>query len=205
MSIEHIYKAIQLAEMVNSDNPVLAELAASQATHESRLFGKPSDLATEGNNYFGVKAKAGEPYVEMWTTEYDKHKVPRRVKEKFRKYDNPEESFSHWRELMEKPLYGKIRNAGSTEDAITAMSQSVYATDPNYITGLRMSHKMVKSSKAEIEEAKAGLLGNQKNDFLSNGFSFSNSVKEFGFETLGIIQVTSLNNGETKFAYTGRE
>jgi len=91
----------------------------------------------EANNYFGIKARDGEPAVTVYTTEYVKGK-PVKVLQQFRKYDSMAESFAdHARLICDRTSNGKKIYAaalGHPSDPI-AFAQAltgIYATDPQY-------------------------------------------------------------------------
>lgn len=84
------------------------------------------------NNPFGIKARSGEPFVQVMTGEV----VGGReviVSARFRKYASMDEAFSdHGRLLATSPYY---RNAMRNKDDPVAFAHAltgVYATDPNY-------------------------------------------------------------------------
>jgi len=142
-----IQSAINAAKKVYPDNPVMAQLAATQAILESGLAsGKPSGLAAKYNNYFGIKGKGDNGSAEMPTKEYVNGqwiKVP----QPFASYTSPEGSFAAHKNLMSKPRYSSVSQAADPEQAFNAVWKSGYATDPHYpklLSGIW--NKYVKSS-----------------------------------------------------------
>ncbi|GAB2026427.1 LysM peptidoglycan-binding domain-containing protein [Lactovum odontotermitis] len=89
-----------------------------------------SELASQYNNYFGVKYTSGSS-VEMPTTEYIDG-VAQTVTESFQVYGSPAESFAAHAELLSGYYPGTlVANTSSYLDALDAL-QGRYATDPNY-------------------------------------------------------------------------
>lgn len=88
------------------------------------------------NNPFGIKARAGQPYVEAMTTEVIAGHA-QRVMARFAKYASLADAFdAHAKLLATSPAYARARGqgtAGGFADALTG----VYATDPNYGAKLR--------------------------------------------------------------------
>lgn len=113
---------------------VIGQLAAAQAILESNLYGKPSKLALQGNNLFGIKynPKVNKEYVELDTTECYKGKCSK-VKAKFAKYQSAFESFEALKTLYAtKPRYQILLNAKSCQEAGYLVQKAGYATDPSY-------------------------------------------------------------------------
>ncbi|MDR0298031.1 MAG: LysM peptidoglycan-binding domain-containing protein [Streptococcaceae bacterium] len=93
-----------------------------------------SQLASEYNNYFGVKYTSGVG-VDLPTTEYI-NGTAETVVQKFQVYDSMAESFDAHAALLATYYPGTLRaNTGSYQDA-TAALQGHYATDPNYAAAL---------------------------------------------------------------------
>ncbi|MBR8228095.1 glucosaminidase domain-containing protein [Burkholderia vietnamiensis] len=93
-------------------------------------FGKK--MPAGSNNPFGIKAKAGQPYVEAMTNEFINGKMTR-VTQRFAKFDSLADAFEqHAKLLANGRPYAKARkhkdDAFSFADALTG----VYATDPQY-------------------------------------------------------------------------
>jgi flagellum-specific peptidoglycan hydrolase FlgJ len=91
----------------------------------------------EANNYFGIKARAGEPSVTLETTEFVNGK-PVKVAQQFRKYDSMADSFAdHARLIVDRTSNGqKIYAAALSHPndpiAFARALTGVYATDPQY-------------------------------------------------------------------------
>lgn len=89
------------------------------------------------NNPFGIKARAGQPYVEAQTTEVINGEK-KRVMARFAKFDSLTDAFeAHAKLLATSPAYANARahkdNPAAFADALTGK----YATDPLYGAKLR--------------------------------------------------------------------
>ncbi|HEY4304520.1 MAG TPA: glucosaminidase domain-containing protein [Gemmatimonadaceae bacterium] len=120
--------------LVSDYPPALTPVTVAQFLLESD-WGRHS--ITDANNFFGIKARDGEPFVAVETTEFVNGK-PVKVVQNFRKYSSASESFAdHARLICERTSNGKkIYSAalGHPSDPI-AFAQAltgIYATDPEY-------------------------------------------------------------------------
>lgn len=122
---------VQAAQAAYPNNPSMAKLAASQAILESGIGnGKPSGLAQK-NNLFGIKGKGTAGSITMPTSEYiNGNKV--RVQAGFAANESINDSFNQHRDLMNRPRYAGVQQAGSLEEAANAVQKAGYATDPSY-------------------------------------------------------------------------
>jgi flagellum-specific peptidoglycan hydrolase FlgJ len=125
-------KFYKLAKEAGNDFP---EAVAAQASLESG-HGE-SELTTEYKNPLGIKVnraserKAGQKSVKMSTQEFIEG-LEGTYKEPFRVYDNLAESFVGYKEKVSAPRYDSIRQAKTSDEYLTAISASGYATDPKY-------------------------------------------------------------------------
>lgn len=93
-------------------------------------FGKR--MPAGSNNPFGIKATAGQPYVEAETTEVV-NGVSKRVKQRFAKYDSLADAFdAHGRLLATGKAYEEARKHTDDPAAYAAALTGKYATDPQY-------------------------------------------------------------------------
>lgn len=116
------------AESVYPDSPMMAQVAVTQAILESRLLGRPSSLAREHNNLFGIKGKG----VALPTTEYTSDGSPYQINDSFRSNASIIDSFKQHRALLEKSRYRAAFGAKDVHEAFALIRQGGYATDPNY-------------------------------------------------------------------------
>jgi|SRR5271157_2214624 len=94
-------------------------------------------MPSGSNNPFGIKAAAGQPYVEASTHEVvNGHRI--KVVARFRKFASMAEAFDqHGRLLATAAPYAHARTLVNSPDAFADALTGVYATDPNYGTSLK--------------------------------------------------------------------
>ncbi len=128
-NIELIRKS---AKITFPTNKVLADLAAAQAILESNLQGKPSSLAYNYNNLFGITDKSGTngiitiPSKEYYNGFY--HPTIRHFSSNLSLVD----SFKQYKKLMELERYKAVTKATTFDEAAVKVQQCGYATDPHY-------------------------------------------------------------------------
>ena len=112
---------------------IVANTAAAQAILESNLYGKPSSLARNGNNLFGVKynPKVDSNYITLGTSECA-GSICGKVVAKFAKYDSILDSFKALNRLYNKANHRDVFKAKTCLEASTSLKKGGYATDPNY-------------------------------------------------------------------------
>jgi flagellum-specific peptidoglycan hydrolase FlgJ len=123
------------ASLVTNYPPALTPVTVAQFLLESD-WGQHG--MKDANNFFGIKARAGEPSVTLSTTEFVNGK-PVTVQQNFRKYDSMAESFAdHARLICDRMTSGgqKIYAAALAHPtdpvAFAQALTGVYATDPQY-------------------------------------------------------------------------
>lgn len=116
-------------------NPVLANLATAQAILESGLPNKPSKLATQGKNLFGIKGKGTDGSIKFLTWEHINGEDVR-IYANFAKNKTYEDSFRQHYALLHKVRYDRVLKSATVEEAARAVQECGYATDPNYATKL---------------------------------------------------------------------
>ncbi|PLX10630.1 MAG: hypothetical protein C0594_04735, partial [Marinilabiliales bacterium] len=100
-----------------------------------------SSLASKYNNHFGIKASPGwkGKVIDMNTREvFDGKDVY--IKDGFRWYNNPEDSFKdRVKFLKENQRYTRhgVFSAKTPEEQADALQRAGYATDPNYASTLK--------------------------------------------------------------------
>ncbi len=107
-----------------------ASITLAQAAIESE-YGA-SRLATEGNNYFGIKAYDNPRSFPIITASDDLPNEP------FRKYKNAAESFADHGYFLktEQPRYANLFSTHSYVDWANGLHDDGYATSPNYASTL---------------------------------------------------------------------
>jgi peptidoglycan hydrolase FlgJ len=137
---EMLPQLMDAAKQAYPDNHTMQKVALSQAVLESGLTGKPSALATQNNNYFGIKASRSFPgtagTVDYGTTEYIGGQ-PSNINQGFAANNSMLDSFKQHANLMQgASRYQPVMQAQSPEDAFAALQSAGYATDPNYANKL---------------------------------------------------------------------
>lgn len=131
--LDFLAKYREAAEKISQETGIPAERILAQAGHET---GWNAD--TPGNNFFGIKAGLGYKGKSQTldTTEDYGHGL-QKVKQNFRAYDSPEDSFRDWANLIQSDRYKAAMQPGiSDEDFAKALKAGGYATDPDYAAKL---------------------------------------------------------------------
>jgi flagellum-specific peptidoglycan hydrolase FlgJ len=123
------------AALVEDYPPALTPVTVAQFLLESDWGRRGLGAA---NNYFGIKARDGEPSITLETTEFVNGR-PVRVPQQFRRYDSMAESFADHARLIcdrRRPNGEKIYAAALAHPtdpvAFAQALTGVYATDPEY-------------------------------------------------------------------------
>lgn len=126
-----------MAKMKDVKNPeIIAHLGASQNCLETG-YGK----SMVGNNAFGIKGEGPAGSRIAWTNEEVNGKMIR-VEQKFRAYNNLDESCSDYLDLLiENKRYAKLFEAQTVEEAIKIQGTTGYATASDYASTLLKIHK----------------------------------------------------------------
>ena len=114
----------------------------AQAAIESD-FGR-STLASQYQNYFGIKYRGAGKKVNMLTTEYYDGVTPTKIYDNFQVYDNVADSMSGNGQLLRQGITGQANryagtwaeNTSSYKDATQNGLQDKYATSPDYANTL---------------------------------------------------------------------
>lgn len=124
------YKAVRniLYKKYKTDNDNLARYMTAQIMGESGWGQKPSGTF----NYFGIKAKSGEPYTEVLTTEYINGQK-KKMMQRFKNYKNLEDGMEGYIDLLVNN-YDILNHGDSIQRYGTQLKSKGYATDPNYAT-----------------------------------------------------------------------
>jgi hypothetical protein len=150
----NIQTAILTAHAVNPDNPVLADLQAAQAILESNLANKPSRLALDNNNYFGIKGK-GSAGSKTYSTNEEVNGKTVNVKAEFAANETMLDSFRQHSSLIQR-RYKSAANAKTFEEAAIAVTKGGYATDSEYVSKLLAVYEkhVVPNKKTLLAEGK---------------------------------------------------
>ncbi len=110
---------------------ILASLTIAQAILESG-WGK-SELATKGNNLFGIKGTGPAGSITLETTEHDANGNPYRTIAVFRKYHSWEESLEdHTKFLVQSQRYQNVIGETDYKRACKKIQDAGYTSDPSY-------------------------------------------------------------------------
>ena len=121
--------AVGPAQASHKTTGVPASVTLAQAILES---GWGDHHMGEACNYFGIKARPGEPSVTMRTREVEGGKSVS-VDAAFRRFASVDECFAaHGHFLRDNPRYAKAFQASDGESFARAIAAAGYATDPKY-------------------------------------------------------------------------
>ena len=116
-----------------------AEAAAAKLNIDPKIIIAQSALETgwgksvKGNSYFGIKAHGSDKTVSFNTHEEDAAGLMRKQKDSFRAYDNLDASVAGYADFIaNNPRYKPMLDAETTEEQISALGESGYATDSKY-------------------------------------------------------------------------
>lgn len=132
----------QMAAKQFPGDPVRQQLAVSQAAEESGLMsGKPSNLASQQNNLFGMTGTGNAGSVTK-TGNLDTHP------QQFAAYNSPQDSFAAYAKTLQNPRYASAMNATDFTGAAQGMKNGGYATDPKYVDNLQNVHDKIYQNNA---------------------------------------------------------
>jgi hypothetical protein len=133
--------ALQAAKAAQDKYGIPASVTLAQFALES---GNGAHMPAGSNNPFGIKAKAGQPYVEAQTNEFINGKMER-VTQKFAKFDSLSDAFdAHAKLLATSPAYASARSHENDPKAFANALTGTYATDPQY--GAKLNSIMASNS-----------------------------------------------------------
>ena len=96
-------------------------------------FGGVLGAQVKGNSYFGIKAHGSDKTVSFNTHEEDAAGLMRKQKDSFRAYDSLDDSVAGYADFISNnPRYKPMLEAETTEEQISALGASGYATDSKY-------------------------------------------------------------------------
>ena len=127
--------AMKYAQPSLADRLILPSLTIAQGIVESD-WGR-SILATQGHNYFGIKANAEwiGPRINKLTGEVYNNQ-PTKIYADFRSYPNPEAGVKDHRLFLLRSHYNKVWDQNVANIAIEEVNKAGYATAPSYTVTL---------------------------------------------------------------------
>jgi hypothetical protein len=171
-----------------------AEVTIAQWQLES---GGGAHMPAGSNNPFGIKARAGQPFVEAMTTE-NVGGVDQRVMQKFAKFDSLEDAFdAHAKLLSEGKAYNEARKHEDDPKAFADALTGHYATDPDY--GSKLKRIMNSNGSSAMMAAPGSFAGdNSTSPMLPAPWSFTsdNSTSAMTVNTGPITVNTQATDGE---------
>ncbi|KRL67556.1 glycoside hydrolase family 73 protein [Companilactobacillus versmoldensis] len=191
--------AVPMAQKAASEYGVYTSVMLAQAILES-AWGT-SQLATQGNNLFGIKGDYNGSYVSMPTSEWSASQGWYQINANFRKYPSYLESFEDngnklrnglsWDSTYYKGTWKE--NTSSYKDA-TAWLQGRYATAPNYdssLNNLIETYNLTQYDSASTENATQAPSDSTRTIVVNNDASYA--VPLVGFNSDG--STTKSNRG----------
>jgi hypothetical protein len=110
-------------------------------------------MPAHSNNPFGIKAAAGQPFVEATTREV-LHGQPVTVRARFRRFDSMADAFDqHGRLLATHGPYAHAMTLRDQPDAFADALTGVYATDPHYgavLKSIMRAHNLYQYDSQEV-------------------------------------------------------
>lgn len=152
---EFLERAMVAARASSATSGLDPRITAAQAALESN-FGR-SRLSTEANNYFGIKARGGQPSVEMRTTEVVNGKSVA-VRAHFARFGSMEECFvARDRIILTVPCYAEARACAADGEGFVRALARRWATDPQYADKLlRIVPMLTAAAEAHAAEEHKG-------------------------------------------------
>lgn len=142
----------QTAADITAGTGIFPEILLSQAIIESAKNGTMPGtiLAKKHNNYFGIKA--GKKYtgrtVNMNTGEYTAGGDAYSIRDNFRAYNTPAESFADYVKLLQSKRYAKALTATSPDAQAAALKAAGYSTAPDYAEKIAAMANVIKKGAA---------------------------------------------------------
>ncbi len=131
--VQQVYPHAQrAATKLNTSADVLVAIAALETGWG--LHTPKTNLNQDSYNYFGIKANDWKgPTVTSTTKEFDGEKMIE-IKDNFRAYSSPAESFSDFAEfLLNSSRYqDAVKSSNDDKTFVKELQKAGYATDPNY-------------------------------------------------------------------------
>lgn len=176
-----------LAQEVAKEYDIYASVLLAQMALESS-YGK-SGLASNYNNYFGIKGNYNGKTVQMKTKEDDGSGSLYSTNAGFRAYENSKQSMIDYAELMNKDRYKKsLKSVSNSYQEVTSSLQGVYATDTRYSEKLNGIIEKYNLTKFDVESS--GPRGNVVQDEID---FFGLKVQPFEKSHSNSAQVYSYN------------
>ena len=151
---EFLVQAFDAARASSATSGLSPEVTVAQAALESN-FGR-SRLSIEANNYFGIKARNGQPAIEMRTTEVIGGKTVT-IRARFAKFAGMEDCFAardHM--ILTLPCYAEARACAADREAFVRAVAKRWATDPEYADKLLRMLQTCKDAACRVSTIAMG-------------------------------------------------
>lgn len=127
--LNYITSITKYAEQASDKYHILPSLMIAHSALESN-YGT-SKLSFKYNNYFGIKAKVGQPHVTLPTKEYQNGQYIT-VNAKFAKFQDKQACFDYYAKLLSHSnRYNNVAHQSNYQTAAINLSKDGYATDPD--------------------------------------------------------------------------
>ncbi|AKP67895.1 glycoside hydrolase family 73 protein [Companilactobacillus ginsenosidimutans] len=195
--------AAPMAQKAAAEYGLYASVMLAQAILES-AWGQ-SDLATQGNNLFGIKGDYNGAYVSMPTSEWSASQGWYSIYANFRKYPSFYESFKDNGNKLrngvdwDSSYYSGTwkENTGSYQDA-TAWLQGRYATAPNYASSLNsviQTYNLTQYDSGSTENATQAPSDSTRTIVVNNKSSYATPLVAFNADGSMKNSNRGLSNG----------
>ena len=199
--VKYIAKFRKVAKKEMKEYGIPSSVTLAQGILESKS-GK-SELATEGNNHFGIKCHKG------WHGKTILHD-DNAAQECFRKYSNPEDSYKdHSRFLAQRKRYAFLFRLPKTdyESWARGLKKAGYATDPGYSDKLiyiiekyglsKIDREVLEDMSVKVSETDNSISGDKNKKFIhvvEDGETIFSISHKFGIPVKDIQRVNNLND-----------
>lgn len=131
---EFIKFLLPSAKMIESKTGIPYKFIIAQIGLET-AWGK-SSLTQKAFNFGGIKARAGEPFIEMMTKEFLNGKMVE-IPQKFWRGSNVIEGLEKYVKILQLPRYKNAFKYSDPELFAIEIKKGGYANDPNYVSKLK--------------------------------------------------------------------
>ncbi len=199
--VKYIAKFRKVAKKEMKEYGIPSSVTLAQGILESKS-GK-SELATEGNNHFGIKCHKG------WHGKTILHD-DNAAQECFRKYSNPEDSYKdHSRFLAQRKRYAFLFRLPKTdyESWARGLKKAGYATDSGYSDKLiyiiekyglsKIDREVLEDMSVKVSETDNSISGDKNKKFIhvvEDGETIFSISHKFGIPVKDIQRVNNLND-----------
>ena len=199
--VKYVAKYRKVAKKEMKEYGIPSSITLAQGILESKS-GK-SELATQGNNHFGIKCHKDWHGKTIFHDDNVAHEC-------FRKYQNPEDSYKdHSRFLAQRKRYAFLFRLPKTdyESWARGLKKAGYATDPSYPEKLiyiiekyglsKIDREVLENMSVKVTETDDNMGVNKKKKFIyevKDGETIFSISHKFGIPVKDIQRVNNLND-----------